>query len=104
MLQTIQKYEIELSERFKNWLSGLKDNQARSNIIIRLQRIEEGNFGNIRSLGDKLEEIKFKVGPGYRIYFTRKDNRIILLLQGGDKSSQKRDIKLAKQMIKDLGK
>lgn len=104
MLQTVKKYDIQQSNKFRNWLSGLRDNQARSTIILRLQRIENGNFGNIRSLGDGLEEIKFKIGPGYRIYFTRKDNQIILLLCGGDKSSQQRDINLAKQMIKDLGK
>lgn len=104
MPQITQRYEILQSERFQNWLSGLKDNQARAVIILRLQRMEEGNFGNIRALGDKLEEIKFKIGPGYRIYFVRQGKKIILLLHGGDKSSQKRDINLAKQMIKDLGK
>jgi len=77
---------------FREWFDELRDKRAKSIIISRLTRISEGNFGNTRSLGAKLSEIKIDFGPGYRLYFLREGLQIVVILCGGDKSSQGRDI------------
>lgn len=96
-------YIIQKTNVFDKWLSKLKDKSARSRILIRLKRIENGNFGDVKDVGDKIEELRFFQGPGYRVYFTRRGNQIILLLNGGDKSTQSKDILKAKEFLKDIG-
>jgi putative addiction module killer protein len=83
-------------EPFTEWLESLKDRKTRTRIQTRLDRIEVGNFGDYRSVGDGVFELRFHFGSGYRIYFGEVNNIILLLLCGGDKSSQTRDIRDAK--------
>ena len=91
-------YEIRQTDRFSKWLSKLKDNRARAKITIRIQRASLGNLGDYHSVGEGVSEFRISEGKGYRVYFTVKDQEIIFLLCGGDKSSQDSDIKLAKKM------
>ena len=71
-------------------------------IVARIERLQLGNFGNAKSVGEGVQELKMDFGPGYRVYFTRRGERIILLLCGGDKGSQSRDIARAKQVAAEL--
>jgi putative addiction module killer protein len=81
---------------FEEWLSGLKDPVTRNRIKTRLDRVEKGNFGDHRPVGDGVLELRFSFGPGHRIYFVEEGDVIVVLLCGGDKSSQVKDIKTAK--------
>ena len=83
-------------ESFTEWLKSLQDQRTRKRIQNRIARIESGNLGDHKSVGDGVFELRLQFGPGYRIYFGEVDNTIILLLCGGDKSSQDRDIERAK--------
>jgi len=83
---------IKGKKPFKEWLDGLKDVTARAKIRVRLDRVRLGNMGDARSVGEGVSELKVDYGPGYRIYFSREGNRIILLLLGGVKASQDKDI------------
>lgn len=95
--------DFEQSTEFANWLMGLKDKTGKVRVVARLRAAELGNFGDCEPVGEGVSEMRVHYGPGYRIYFTRKDAVIYLLLSGGDKSTQKRDIKRAKQMAQNLG-
>jgi putative addiction module killer protein len=81
---------------FSTWLHKLRDPRARARIRVRLDRIRLGNLGDHKSLGDGVYELRVPFGPGYRVYFGREEHRVILLLCGGDKSSQRKDIETAK--------
>jgi putative addiction module killer protein len=87
---------------FAKWFGELRDSMAQKRILVRIGRLELGNFGDAKSLSDGVSELRIPHGPGYRMYFTRRDGVIIILLCGGDKSSQTRDIQLAKQLAKEL--
>jgi putative addiction module killer protein len=95
-------YNIEKTDDFIDWLTKLKDKKAKAQIVIRISRIQDGLFGNHRSLGKGLSEVKIDFGPGYRLYYTIEGDKIIFLLMGGDKSSQDRDIIKARAMIKNM--
>jgi len=95
-------FEIEQTERFGAWLFGPRDGKARTLITARVTRLRLGNFGDVKSLGGKVSELRIDYGPGYRVYLTRRGKTICLLLCGGDKKSQAKDIAVAKQMIKEL--
>lgn len=92
------------SEEFDAWLSNLKDRVGRARIAHRIRSAEQGNFGDCESVGEGVSEMRIHVGPGYRTYFTRRGEVVYLLLLGGDKSSQKRDIKRAIEMVRDIYK
>ena len=94
-------FEIVESQTFQKWSSALKDRDGRARIIDRIKRLANGNFGDARSVGGGVEELRMHFGPGYRVYFLRKDNTIIVLLSGGDKSTQPQDIKRAKELAED---
>ena len=81
---------------FSEWLNGLSDIKARARVRIRLDRVSLGNFGDCRSLGGALHELRIDYGPGYRVYFCEIGDRIVLLLTGGPKRTQQRDIDQAK--------
>jgi putative addiction module killer protein len=86
---------------FKEWLNGLRDKQGLEKILLRLQRVELGNLGDCKFIADGVSELRIQFGPGYRVYFGRVGNRVILLLCGGDKSSQDKDIRQAIQYWND---
>ena len=86
---------------FKEWLEHLRDVQGRTKIRIRLDRVRLGNFGDSRTIGEGVHELRVDYGPGYRIYFGQEGARLILLMLGGDKSSQKKDIVRAKELWRD---
>jgi len=99
---TIEYYLTEKGEKpFRNWLDGLKDITARNKIRIRLDRVRLGNLGNNRSVGEGVFELKVECGPGYRLYYAIEKKTIVILLLGGEKSSQSRDITLAKMFWQD---
>ena len=87
---------------FEEWISSLKDAVASHRIRTRLDRIEKGNLGVYKPVGDGVNELKFDFGPGYRIYFAEEGDVFVILLCGGDKSSQIKDITIAKMYWKEL--
>lgn len=89
------------TDDFRDWLDGLRDRKARLRIGDRLKRLASGNAGDTKSVGGGVQELRLHFGPGYRIYYIWRNGRLIILLNGGDKGSQKRDIALAKQLAKD---
>ena len=97
------KYEIEITDEFSIWLNRIKDKKTLYRIDVRLNRIAKGNFGDYKTIANNLFELRFFFGKGYRIYYTIRQNRIVLLLCGGDKSSQSKDISKAKSLMKQLG-
>jgi putative addiction module killer protein len=86
---------------FKDWLEGLRDVQGRARIRVRLDRVRLGNLGDHRSVGAGVQELRIDYGPGYRVYFGTEGQRVVLLLLGGDKSSQTRDIARAREFWQD---
>jgi len=95
---------FERSEEFNAWLLPLKDKLGRARIIQRIRSAEHGNFGDCEPVGEGVSEMRVHIGPGYRVYFSRRAEVVYLLLVGGDKSSQKRDIKRAIEMARALDK
>lgn len=91
--------QIRRTEEFAIWLSSLRDKQGRAKILARIDRLEEGNPGKIRSVGGGVAEMKIDFGPGYRVYYIRRGTLLTLLLCGGDKSTQANDIKRAKDLV-----
>lgn len=87
---------------FDAWLSGMKDKVGRARIVQRMDAAMAGNFGDSEPVGEGVSEMRIHVGPGYRVYYTRRGEVVYLLLLGGDKSSQKRDIKRAIEMARNL--
>jgi putative addiction module killer protein len=96
-------YSTKRTDEFVKWINNLKDMRAFAQITRRLTRIELGNLGDFKSLGDKVFELRIDYGPGYRIYYTKRNNELILLLIGGDKSSQKKDVEKAKSLAVEYG-
>ncbi len=91
-------YTILRTRVFDEWLDGLADERAKARISVRILSAEKGNLGDCEPVGDGISEMRVHYGPGYRIYFTRRGRTIYLLLCGGDKSTQKRDVKRAKML------
>ena len=81
-------YEIRQTEAFSKWLDKLRDARARVRVLARLTRVEDGHLGDTKPVGESVSELRIDYGPGYRVYFTRRRKTIIVLLIGGDKSSQ----------------
>ena len=93
--------KINFTDTFNKWLNSLKNRTAYNIIVNRLKRIEEtGNFGDCKSIGNGIFEIRIQYGCGYRIYYTFENNELVILLCGGDKSTQQDDIIKAKKMVK----
>jgi putative addiction module killer protein len=90
--------EIKQTESFKAWWTHLRDDRARALVAARLNRLAFGLLGDVRAVGEGVSELRIHYGAGYRIYFVQRGLRIVVLLCGGDKSSQQRDIKAAKRL------
>lgn len=100
-MDTIIPCQLQETLAFGSWLKGLKDLKARAAIVLRLRHVASGHLGNVKSVGGGVSELRWHIGPGYRVYFCRRGEQIILLLAGGDKSTQARDIARAKQLAKE---
>ena len=96
------RYQLEDTVEYRKWFKKLKDATTKIKILARLARVENGNFGDHKQIDRNLFELRFFFGPGYRIYYTVKGMQIVLLLVGGDKSSQAKDIEKAKSLIDKL--
>jgi putative addiction module killer protein len=94
--------QIHRTDEFAKWLSGLRDRQGRAKILARIDRLEEGNPGKTRSVGAGVVEMKIDFGPGYRVYFVQRGDVLIVLLCGGDKSTQDNDIRRAKALANQI--
>ena len=94
--------EIIYTEVFETWLKKLRNRRAKVSIASRIERIEDGNFGDHKSVGGGVSELRINVGKGYRVYYTVRRNTVVILLCGGDKSSQQQDIQRAQQMAGEL--
>lgn len=88
--------EIRKTDIFVEWFDNLRDSRARTRIIARLDRMEMGNFGDVRPVGGGVNELRIHYGPGYRLYFVRRGPTVVILLCGGDKKTQHADIAKAK--------
>lgn len=95
-------YSIKQTESFAKWLAKLRDVRTKARITARLRIASEGNLGDVKSVGDGVSEMRIDTGPGYRLYFTWRGELLIVLLVGGDKSTQKRDIQRAKAMAQEV--
>lgn len=94
--------QIRQTEAYARWFDDLRDSVTRARIDIRIRRLSIGNTGDAKSVGDGISELRINYGPGYRVYFTRRGLSVIVLLAGGDKSTQDRDIREAKALAKNL--
>lgn len=90
--------EIIKSETFGNWIDGLRDLRARAQIQARIRRLSLGNPGDVRPIGEGLSEMRLDYGPGYRVYFMQRGALLVIVLCGGDKTTQSQDIKTAKRL------
>lgn len=94
--------EVLQTDEFSKWLRRLKDTNAWARINARIRRLEiTGNFGDTKPIGNSISKLRIHYGPRYRVYFTHRGNKIILLLIGGDKTTQQRDIEQAKALSKE---
>lgn len=98
----MQALTVQQTAEFVDWLDELKDRRVQLRIAARLRLAEAGNLGDWKAIDGVLSEMRVDVGPGYRLYFTRQGNVVIVMLAGGDKSSQSRDITRAKRILKEL--
>lgn len=96
-------YQLQSTDVFDDWLRALQDRKGRARILARLESVQLGNLGDVRSVGAGVREMRIHFGPGYRIYFAQKGKIVLLLLCGGDKSTQARDIAKAQRLLKGLG-
>jgi putative addiction module killer protein len=94
--------EIRKTQLFSQWIDQLGDLRARARIQARIERLVMGNAGEVRPVGEGVSEMRINVGPGYRVYFRKRGQTLIVLLVGGDKSSQPRDIKTALRLARNL--
>lgn len=97
MLQS-DPFIVRKTQRFERWLHTIRHVKARGQILARLSRLEHGHLGDSRNVGGSVWELRVHTGPGYRVYFARIESRVILLLAGGDKSTQERDIAKAHEL------
>jgi putative addiction module killer protein len=95
-------FTVRQTLEFQNWLDGLKDIKAQLRIVARLRLAEAGNLGDWKPVGSEVSEMRIAFGPGYRLYFTKRQNVLIVMLAGGDKSNQARDIKRAQRLLQQL--
>lgn len=94
--------EIRKTDVYAKWLDGLRDIRARARILVRVERLASGNAGDCEPVGEGVSELRINYGPGYRVYYKQQGQELVILLAGGDKGSQSRDIKTALQLARNL--
>jgi putative addiction module killer protein len=94
---------VRQTEVYARWFDGLRDRQARARIDARIRRLSLGNPGDVRPVGEGVSELRVDHGPGYRIYYVKLEMTVVILLAGGDKKSQARDIRVAQELARSLG-
>jgi putative addiction module killer protein len=94
--------EMRKTDTFAEWLDGLQDIRARARILVRIERLAAGNPGDVRPVGEGVSEMRIDYGPGYRVYFKKIGQKVVILLAGGDKESQAKDIKTALRLSRNL--
>lgn len=94
--------QIRKTDVFAKWVNSLTDMQGRARILVRIDRLLEGNRGDVKSVGGGVTEMRIDYGPGYRVYYTLRGSELIVLLAGGDKHSQARDIRTAQRLAENL--
>ena len=94
--------ELRKTERFARWIDGLRDLRARARIQARLDRLAEGNPGDVKPVGEGVSELRIDYGPGYRVYFKARGRTVVILLAGGDKRTQSQDVKIALRLAREL--
>jgi putative addiction module killer protein len=99
---TERVYQLRQTDAFEKWLAALDDRSAKARILARLDSVRLGNLGDWKAIGGSLRELRVHAGPGYRLYFVQRQNVVILLLCGGSKSTQARDIGRAKRLLKEI--
>ena len=87
---------------YAEWFAGLRDRRAKTRIDIRIRRLSLGNAGDVKAVGEGVSELRIPYGPGYRVYFVQKGELLVVLLAGGDKATQERDIRIARELARDL--
>ncbi len=102
MVYTAFMKTIHTTEVFDDWFNNLRDKQGKVRIEARLRRVEQGNFGDMKPVGEGVSELRIDCGPGYRVYLTQRGIEIIILLAGGNKSTQEKDIKKALELAQQL--
>ena len=95
-------YQLQQTETFEKWLIGLRDRKAKARVLARLESVRLGNLGDWKTISGGLRELRVHTGPGYRLYFALRQSVVILLLCGGAKSTQARDIERAKRLLKEV--
>lgn len=96
------KYELRSSKQYDKWFTKLKDSSIKIKVLARLDRVENGNFGDFKQIGSNLFELRFFFGSGLRIYYTIQESRVLFLLAGGNKSTQSKDIERAAELLNEL--
>ena len=94
--------EIRKTEHFAKWIDGLHDIRARARILVRIERLAAGNPGDVKGVGEGVSELRIDYGPGYRVYYKKQGRKVIILLAGGDKRTQAKDIKMVLRLAQNL--
>jgi putative addiction module killer protein len=94
--------EIRKTETYAQWIDNLRDLQARARVQVRIERLAAGNPGDVKAVGEGVSELRIDYGPGYRVYFTKRGREVVMLLAGGDKTTQAADIKIALRLARNL--
>jgi putative addiction module killer protein len=94
--------EIRKTEHFARWVDNLRDMRGRARILARIERLALGNPGDVKAVGEGVSELRIDYGPGYRVYYTQHGQSLVILLAGGDKSTQAKDIKTALRLARNL--
>ena len=102
MNYSLRVIDVRQTAEFAVWLKAIRDPEARARINVRIRRVSLGNFGDMRSVGGSVHELRIHYGPGYRVYLARRGEAVVILLCGGDKRTQARDIARAQAMAKEL--
>ena len=94
--------EIRKTETYAHWIDNLRDLQARARVQVRIERLAADNPGDVRPVGEGVSELRIDYGPGYRVYFSKRGREVVILLAGGDKTTQSADIKVALRLLRNL--